>query len=176
MKKRARQGLIDMMNGGFDESVDSDSLEPEYDPEPMLLQNVHLSVGAIITNGDGMILMIDRNKTPFGWACPAGHVDDGELPIDAVAREVEEETGLTVTEITDMRCTIQDSLEMPQDLCSRGIGTHLWSIYSVKTEGTLVMKEDEVKAIMWVTPEYLPTTNLEPAWRYWLEKFGIIKK
>ena len=34
---------------------------------------VHYSAGAIIKNDKGQILMIDRLKQPFGFACPAGH-------------------------------------------------------------------------------------------------------
>jgi ADP-ribose pyrophosphatase YjhB (NUDIX family) len=38
-------------------------------------REIYLSVGAVIRNSEGKILMIDRLKTPYGFACPAGHID-----------------------------------------------------------------------------------------------------
>ena len=62
-------------------------------------KTIHLSVGAVIRNAEGKILMIDRLKTPFGFACPAGHIDEGEAPDTALIREVLEETGLKIKNI-----------------------------------------------------------------------------
>ncbi len=56
-------------------------------------------VGAIIEK-DGKILLVKENmKGPdnFKWNQPAGWVDVGENPINAVIREVKEETGLDFT-------------------------------------------------------------------------------
>jgi 8-oxo-dGTP diphosphatase len=42
------------------------------------------------------VLSIKRGKEPFKgmWANPGGNIDEGEKPIDAAVRELEEETGL----------------------------------------------------------------------------------
>ena len=53
---------------------------------------LHFSVGALIEKG-GKFLLIDRNLHPFGFACVAGHVDEGELPEEALKREAKEESG-----------------------------------------------------------------------------------
>lgn len=53
---------------------------------------------AIIFNGEGKLLMIERHKDgEHYFVLPGGHVDEGETPEGAVIREVMEETGLTVT-------------------------------------------------------------------------------
>ncbi|MFG2600729.1 NUDIX domain-containing protein [Streptomyces sp. NPDC048462] len=46
----------------------------------------------------GHILLIERGWEPFKnqWALPGGHVNTGESSLDASARELEEEAGITV--------------------------------------------------------------------------------
>jgi len=53
------------------------------------------SVGAIIRNEAGQILFLVRADNGL-WDIPAGAVDPGETPAQAVVREVREETGLIV--------------------------------------------------------------------------------
>jgi ADP-ribose pyrophosphatase YjhB (NUDIX family) len=136
----------------------------------------HLSVGAIIKNNKGEILMIDRLKQPFGWACPAGHIDDGEESLEALLREVKEETGLDVISYTkfDIDHLNSDYRDCPQEPCSRNINQHLWFIYNVVAEGNLIFKSDEVKAIKWCSIDEIKELKLEKVWEYWLTKLNII--
>jgi 8-oxo-dGTP diphosphatase len=53
----------------------------------------------LVKNGEGYkILSIKRGKEPFKgmWANPGGNIDEGEQPLDAAVRELEEETGLMI--------------------------------------------------------------------------------
>ena len=53
----------------------------------------HFTATAVLHNARGQVLLVHHNK--FGrWMCPGGHVEPGELPDEAVLREVLEETGL----------------------------------------------------------------------------------
>ncbi len=56
------------------------------------------TVGAIISERDGRLLLIRRGRPPAQglWSVPGGHVEPGESDADAVRREVAEETGLDV--------------------------------------------------------------------------------
>jgi 8-oxo-dGTP diphosphatase len=50
-------------------------------------------VSAVVRNGTGQVLLARRSDTGR-WSLPAGVVDPGEQPADAVVREVFEETGV----------------------------------------------------------------------------------
>ena len=58
---------------------------------------VHVGVGAVVIH-EGRVLLIRRGKEPLRgrWVVPGGTVELGETLEDAVVREVQEETGLTV--------------------------------------------------------------------------------
>jgi 8-oxo-dGTP pyrophosphatase MutT (NUDIX family) len=53
------------------------------------------SVAAIVRNQAGQILFLVRSDNGL-WDLPAGAVDPGETPAQAIVREVREETGLIV--------------------------------------------------------------------------------
>jgi len=140
-----------------------------------LINNIrtHFSVGAIIINDSGELLMIDRLNPPFGFACPAGHIDEDEDPLIAVIREVKEETGLTI--ISQKELSISDYRDdAPKEPCSRGVINHIWRLYEIKVAGDFIVKHDEVKSIGWYSVDKVRLLKLELIWRYWLMKLNII--
>jgi ADP-ribose pyrophosphatase YjhB (NUDIX family) len=54
--------------------------------------------GAVIRDEVGRLLLIKRGHAPAlgTWTLPGGRLEAGEMPAEAAAREVHEETGLTV--------------------------------------------------------------------------------
>ncbi|MFC5148952.1 NUDIX hydrolase [Streptomyces aureoversilis] len=61
-------------------------------------------VGAVIAEIDGKVLLLHRPADDYLgglWELPSGGVDTGETLIEALRREIAEETGLTVTAIGD---------------------------------------------------------------------------
>ena len=61
-------------------------------------ENVELTVLCLIQDGDKILLQNRVKKDWKGYTLPGGHVEPGESFVDAVVREMREETGLTVTD------------------------------------------------------------------------------
>jgi len=108
----------------------------------------HKSVGVIITNEQGAILLIERKKYPFGFAPPAGHVDEFLSPEDCARGEVFEEVGLTVDSLT----LLWEGEK--HNSCRREDGTrHYWWVYQATVTGEIERSEEETKQVGWHTSQ-----------------------
>ena len=59
-------------------------------------ENVELAVVCLLEDGGRALLQNRKKEDWHGWALPGGHVEPGESFVDAVIREMQEETGLTI--------------------------------------------------------------------------------
>ena len=59
-------------------------------------ENVELTVLCLIEDGDRILLQNRVKKDWQGYTLPGGHVEPGDSFVDAVIREVKEETGLDI--------------------------------------------------------------------------------
>jgi len=57
----------------------------------------------IIIRQDDSIVLIERKNEPLGWALPGGFVDYGESLEQAACREAQEETGLILNNVAQLR-------------------------------------------------------------------------
>ena len=129
---------------------------------------MHFSVGALIER-DGKYLLIDRVQSPFGFAGVAGHIDEGEVAEEALVREVKEESGLDVE-----RFELLFDEEVSSNTCRRGIDVHYWYLYKCFVKGDIKQNIEETKSIGWYTLEEIKKLELEPVWKYYFEKLGLI--
>ncbi|MEX2483641.1 MAG: NUDIX hydrolase [Brumimicrobium sp.] len=65
-------------------------------------QNIKVAVDAVvfsIIDNQKQILLIERKHKAGenSWALPGGFIEDNETPLQAVSRELEEETGIIIT-------------------------------------------------------------------------------
>jgi len=114
----------------------------------------HTSVGAIIEN-NGKYLLLDRSKQPWGFACAAGHIDEGEDPETALKREVKEETGI---EVKDLKI-ISITQEMVEDAHFITIG-FLCGGFEGEAQ---VMEPDEITEWKWFGLDELPKNMYKPS-------------
>lgn len=64
-------------------------------------ESPRVGVGVIITRGEEVLLLRRRNVHGSGyWSTPGGYLDFGESPEACALREVKEETGLDITNVT----------------------------------------------------------------------------
>jgi len=138
---------------------------------------------------DKHLLLIERKKFPFGFAPPAGHVDDGEDFKKAAIRELWEEVGLKAKSI---RLIIEGRKE---NKCRRENGNwHYWKIYKVVADGVLkgneeetkksgFLNKEEVEKLMQKTEKYFngeiseeeweKLPGLETAWYEWFKELRL---
>jgi 8-oxo-dGTP diphosphatase len=83
--------------------VDDDALEMVVLPRPA--ERERWIAGAVIHDGHGRIFMqrrsADRALFPGAWDVVGGHLEPGEGVMDALRREVNEETGWTLRRVVD---------------------------------------------------------------------------
>lgn len=133
---------------------------------------MHSSACAIIKQ-DGKILMVDRLKIPPGWACPAGHIEEGETPEQTLIREVKEETNL---EVKKYKLLIHEFV--PFGTCSRGFTGHDLFVYEIFDWTGEIKISREHKDIGWKSLEEIKKMQaekrLEEVWEYFFKKLNII--
>ena len=102
------------------------------------------SVGAVVTDKSGKILLLDHLLRPgSGWGMPGGFIEHGEQPEEALKRELCEETGLELKNIELFRARI--------------ISRHIEFIFRAEAgEGKAEVKSREIKQVKWFEPDEVP--------------------
>ena len=105
------------------------------------------TVGALIVNDHGELLMIRTHKWSHRWGIPGGKIKRGETSEAALSREIQEETALDITDIRFV--LVQDCIEPPEFERSAHF---LLMNYVVRCVGdpTRVILNDEAEAFQWL--------------------------
>lgn len=131
-------------------------------------QKIGVSQKAIIFREDGKILTVRRTKTapsrPLYWDLPGGDLDFGENPRDGMLREIKEEAGLEVENLTllDVLSSVIDNGEF-------------WVTvgYTVKAKTTDVVLSFEHDDFKWVTPDEFLELKASPKNKKFVEIFKL---
>ena len=112
-------------------------------------ENVELTVLCLL-HKDGAYLLQDRIKKDWcGYTMPGGHIEPGESIVDAVVREIQEETGLTI--LNPRLCGVK---QFPMEG-----GRYLVFLFeATEYEGELISSEEGT--MHWVPVEQLGNVNL----------------
>lgn len=122
------------------------------------------TVGALIRNPGGHVLLTRTHKWRDTWGVPGGKVEYGESLKTALEREVLEETGLVLTR--SYWGPVQEAVESPEFY--RGAHFILLNFIAL-AEDTQVTLNDEAQQYVWVTPEEALTYDLNTPTRVLLE-------
>ncbi len=122
------------------------------------------TVGALIFNTQGEVLMIQTHKWSHRWGIPGGKIKTNEPSLDALRREVKEETGL---ELRNIRFElVQDCIEPPEFYKKAHF---LLLNYTAEAVGTDVVLNDEAETYRWVSLDEAGRMELNGPTRILLE-------
>jgi putative (di)nucleoside polyphosphate hydrolase len=111
-------------------------------------------VGAVIANERGEVLACERRDVAGAWQFPQGGLKDGEEPIEAVRREIREETGITPDRLRLMtECPELLAYELPRRAWSDKTGrgqVQRWFLFAYRGQLAIVPPPDsEFVACAW---------------------------
>jgi 16S rRNA (cytidine1402-2'-O)-methyltransferase len=140
-------------------SAEADEDSPSTDVPPLMPV---ATVGALIYNARGEVLMIRTHKWSDLWGIPGGKIKTNETSEDALRREIKEETAL---DVRDIRFVFSQDCINSQEFYR---SAHFILLnYTCVTEREAVTLNDEAEECRWITPEAAldlplntPTRNL----------------
>ena len=113
--------------------------------------------GAVLTDQRGRVLMFERGDIPGAWQFPQGGLENEEQPIEAVLREIREETGIPRTALQFLdRYPGPLVYELPRQAQSvkTGMGqVQYWFLFKVKVSAATDIRlpaRSEFRAVAWV--------------------------
>ncbi|CRZ34797.1 ADP-ribose pyrophosphatase YjhB (NUDIX family) [Herbinix hemicellulosilytica] len=123
----------------------------------------HFTATGIVFNSKKEILMVHHKKLNV-WLPPGGHVEENELPDDAVLREIYEETGIKAKiisnkrnlELSGYRCRELETpfLVLLEDINEDKTHNHIDMIYLCEAlNEEFVQQETEIQGIGWFSAE-----------------------
>lgn len=132
---------------------------PAWKPRPVA------TVGALVHDGQGRLLMVKTHKWGDRWGIPGGKIRRGESSLDALVREIREETGLEIHDPAFVM--VQDCIDSAEFLRPAHF---LLLNYVARGTSTAVVLNEEAEEFRWVTPAEALDLDLNRATRVLLDE------
>ena len=114
------------------------------------------SVGVIITNRNGKVLLLEHFLRPgSGWGIPGGFIEHGEQPETAAHREIREETGIKLENLKMLRV--------------RTLNRHIEFLFRAESDQAGEVKSREIKTLGWFAVDAMPE-EMSPVQKSTIEK------
>jgi 8-oxo-dGTP pyrophosphatase MutT (NUDIX family) len=81
----------------------------------------HLTASALVFSADMRSILLIQHRSLGRWLQPGGHLEAGEMPLDAAKREVQEEAGLDGLRLLPI---VEDRPWLPLDIDSHAIAAN----------------------------------------------------
>jgi ADP-ribose pyrophosphatase YjhB (NUDIX family) len=133
-----------------------------HDPAAPKANSIVVAVTAAVQNAQGQLLLIERSDNGL-WALPGGAQDIGESVVQAVRREVYEETGIDV-EITGLSGIYSN----PQHVIAYDDGEvrqEFSLCFHAKPVSGEPRSSSESRRARWVSPDSLQDLKIHPSMR-----------
>ncbi len=122
------------------------------------------TVGALIYGPDDKMLMVRTHKWSHKWGIPGGKIKFNEASEDALRREIDEETGLA---ITDIRFEVVQDCLLPEEFYRRA--HFLLLNYTARSASHDVQLNEEAEEFRWCTMDEALALDLNGPTRTLLE-------
>jgi nucleoside triphosphatase len=125
------------------------------------------TVGALIVNENGEVLIVRSHKWGGKYSVPGGHIELGERAEDAIRREVKEETGLDADPVELL--IVQQAI-YPKDFYKHE--HYLFMDYVLNAKSRKVqLDQRELQEYVWVKPEDALKMDLEEYTRNFVQRY-----
>jgi ADP-ribose pyrophosphatase YjhB (NUDIX family) len=114
--------------------------------------NSETTVGALVVDADDRLLLVRRARDPYGgaWDVPGGFLDEAEHPLDALRRELKEETGLEVEPVEFVGAWLDRYGDEPD------APTTLNLYWTARADGSDAVAGDDAAEVRWFPRDDLP--------------------
>jgi 8-oxo-dGTP pyrophosphatase MutT (NUDIX family) len=138
-------------------------------------------VGGFIISSDDKILLGKTGVYSGLWVVPGGGIDPGETKLEALRREILEETGIDIKgmKIVDMKVDLTGESE--KNLRGTGERVHVkmrFHNYRISVplpaDKVKIKATDDLVAATWFSRQELPKLNLSPPTVSSLQKLGYL--